>query len=264
MGLATASLVLIGVSASSASGSHSTKPVPLDHFLCYAATAPNFATPQNVVLKNLLNPSPFSPTFAAVSSHCNPANKRVSTTAGTKTYTVKHPNAHLLCWSIAWHQAPQPVRLTNQFGTSTMIANSPTKFCVPSWKSKSGPPNRQPVAPPNLDHFTCYPLTLSTTGYGFRPPGAPKVEDEFSFPRFVTVKVGTANLLCVPTTKTYQGATYSPISPNDHSLVCFTVTKTPVWKIAYDENQFGRAAVFPSSPPEDLCVPSTAILTPTG
>jgi hypothetical protein len=258
--LATGSLLVIGSTASSASRSvpHG-KPVSLDHFLCYGAKAPNFATPTNVMLKNALNPTPFSPTFLAVSAHCNPTIKRVTSTAGTKTYKVTHPNAHLLCWAIVYAAKPQAVILANQFGKATMLAGPPTKVCLPSWKAKKGVPNKKPVAPPNLDHFTCYPLAVTTaSNYGFHAPGSLKVEDEFSFPKFVSVKVGVANLLCVPTTKYYGGTTYPPASAADKSLVCFPVTKTPFWKIAYDENQFGQAAVFPSAPPEDLCLPSTA------
>jgi hypothetical protein len=262
VGLASASVVLIGTTASSASKvvPHA-KPVPLDHFLCYGAQAPNFAPPTGVTLKNFLNPTPFAPAFGAVSAHCNPTIKKVTTTAGTKTYKVLHPYAHLLCWTITYQNKPQTVHLSNQFGKATMFAGSPTKLCLPSWKSKTGPPKKKPVAPPNLDHFACYPLTRSTAaGYGFKQPGALKVEDEFSAPRFSSVKIGIANLLCVPTTKFYQGAVYSPISSGDKSLVCFPVNKTPYWKTAYDENQFGSAAVFPSAPPEDLCLPSTAAL----
>jgi hypothetical protein len=265
LGLAMASVVLIASSASSASSAprieSRAKAVPLDHFLCYSATAPNFATPTKVALKNFLNPTPFTPLFGGVSAHCNPTIKRVIAATGTKTSKVRHPNAHLLCWTIAAQNRPQTVALVNQFGKATMVAGSPTKLCLPTWKSKSGPPNKKQVAPPNLDHFACYPLTLlSATSYGFKAVGAITVEDEFSYPKFVGVKIGVANLLCVPTTKSYQGAVYSPISPADLSLVCFPVNKTPFWKVAYDENQFGQAAVFPLAPPEDLCVPSVAKL----
>jgi hypothetical protein len=262
-GLATASVVLIGSSASSASRSvqHGTKAVPLDHFLCYAALGPNFANPTNVSLKNLLNPTPFSPKFVAVSAHCNPAIKRVTTSAGTKTYKILHAYAHLLCWTIAWQNRPQTVILSNQFGKATMTAGSPTKVCLPTWKSKKGPPNKTPNQPPNLDHFTCYPLTLfNRSAYGFKSPGGIKVGDEFSAPKLVSVKAGLANQLCVPTTKYFQGAVYAPVSAADKSLVCFPINKTPFWKIAYDENQFGQAAVFPSAPPEELCLPSTVTL----
>jgi len=256
--IAASGLLVTAASASSATGS--TRAVPLDHFLCYGAQAPNFAIPTKVVLKNFLNPTGFSPPFSSVAAHCNPTVKQVTTTAGKKTYGVVHAYAHLLCWKIYWQNKPQTVVLSNQFGKAQMVAGSPTKLCVPSWKSKTGPPNKSIVAPPNLDHFTCYPLTRSTTSYGFSAPGPLMVKDEFSAPRFVGVKIGIANQLCVPTTKIYQGRAYSPISAADLSLVCFPVNKTPYWKIAYDENQFGQAAVFPTAPPEELCLPSTAAL----
>jgi hypothetical protein len=260
VGLAAGSVILIGTSAA-AVAPRSTKAVPLDHFLCYAAQAPNFATPQKVTLKNFLNPTPFTPAFTAVAAHCNPTIKKVTTSAGTKTFKVFHPAAHLLCWSISFLNHPQTVHLANQFGKATMIVYSPTKLCVPSWKSKTGPPNMKPVDPPNLDHLTCYPLKPSTAlNYGFHQLGTIKVEDEFSAPRFLSVKIQVANQLCVPTTKFYQGAVYAPVSPADHSLVCFPINKTPFWKTAYDQNQFGSAAVFPTAPPEELCTPSIATL----
>lgn len=261
--IASASVIVIGSSVSSASSPvpNGTKAVPLDHFLCYAALGPNFAVPTNVSLKNILNPTPFSPKFVAVAAHCNPAIKKVTTSAGTKTYKVQHPYAHLLCWTIVWQNKPQTVNLTNQFGKASMTVGSPTKACLPTWKAKKGPPNKKPDQPPNLDHFTCYPLTLLTaSAYKFRSPGSIKVEDEFSSPKFVAVKPGIANQLCVPTTKYYQGAVYAPVSAADKSLVCFPVNKTPFWKVAYDENQFGQAAIFPSAPPEELCLPSTVTL----
>lgn len=260
--IATAGVVLVESSISSASrvAPPGTNPVPLDHFLCYAAKAPNFAVPTAVTLTNFLNTTPFAPKFIGVAAHCNPNIKRVTTSAGTKTYPVRHAYAHLLCWSIVWQNPPQTVILRNQFGKATMTAGSPTKLCLPTWKSKTGPPNKKPNQPPNLDHFTCYPLKALAASYGFKAPGAIRVEDEFSAPRFVGVKIGIANQLCVPTKKNYQGVSYPPVSAADFSLVCFPVNKTPFWKTAYDENQFGQAAVFPSAPPEELCVPSTAAL----
>jgi hypothetical protein len=266
LGLVTTTAVLAGSGISGASrfAPRGERAVKLDHFLCYAATGPNFAVPTNVGLQNLLNPTRISPTFVRVSALCNPAIKRVISPSATANFKVVHPNAHLVCWSIVYGNKPQSVVLANQFGKATMVAGSPTKFCVPSWMSKKGVPSKKPDAPPNLDHFTCYPLTMSSaTTYGFKAPGVLKVEDAFSFPKFEVVKIGLANQLCVPTTKYLPGVVFAPVSTADLSLVCFPVNKTPVWKIAYAENQFGGAAVFPSAPPEELCLPSSASLSPS-
>jgi hypothetical protein len=265
LGLVTTTAVLVGPGASGASRvAPQGKAVKLDHFLCYAAAGPNFAVPSNVSLQNFLNPAKFSPPFAGVSALCNPAIKRVISPTSTSTSKVVHPSGHLLCWTIEHQNRPQAVVLANQFGTASMIAGSPTKFCAPTWLSKKGNPNKKPDAPPNLDHFTCYPLTMAPTpDYSFKVPGSVKVEDLFSAPKFVIVKFGVANQLCVPTTKYIPGAVFPPVSTADLSLVCFPTNKTPVWKVAFAENQFGQAEVLPSAPPEELCLPSRASLAPS-
>jgi len=94
------------------------------------------------------------------------------------------------------------------------------------------------------------------SSYGFRAVGA-KAEDEFSAPKYIPLKMGLANLLCVPTTKIVAGVVYKPQSANDLSLVCFPTTKTPIWKQVFDENQFGEGRIFPLVTNEEFCVPST-------
>ena len=112
------------------------------------------------------------------------------------------------------------------------------------------------TAPPGLDHFTCYPLKVLASSYGFSP-GVPKAEDEFNAPKYAALRLSKANLLCVPTTKIVAGVVFSPQTPNDLSLVCFPTQPTPIWKLVFDENQFGEARVFPFVDNEQFCVPST-------
>lgn len=262
--LVAGSLAVVWTASSAASGApravhpHSTSPIPLSHFLCYAAKGPNFAKPSGVKLWTQLNTTTFTPSFGAVDLHCNPAEKQVTNSAGkTTTFPILNPNSHLLCWSIQG-PAPDPrtVVLKNQFGSATMLALPPNQLCVPTWKAKK-PPNEKVVDPPNLDHFTCYPLHILGSSYDFAPP-ATKVLDEFSTPALQSIKVGIANELCVPTLKILaSGASYPPYTPNDQSLVCYPSTPTKYWTSAWDQDQFGQAQVFLSAKPEELCLPTT-------
>ena len=229
---------------------------PLDHFLCYVARGAGFKGVPGTTLKNAIQGT-FKPTFKVVGAHCNPANKVIP---GAK-FPAKHPLAHLLCLTITSQTPSRTVTMSNQFGKGVMktgvIALS---FCLPSWKDRLGPPNMTPNQPPALDHFTCYSVTPLAAAYGFKP-GSVKVEDEFSAPALVSVKLGVANVLCVPTIKILPtGLTYPLLSPSDQSLLCFPSSPTPFWKLFYDQNQFGQGPVAVPAPVktnEHLCVPTT-------
>jgi hypothetical protein len=84
-----------------------------------------------------------------------------------------------------------------------------------------------------------------------------KVLDEFSVPKYTQVRIGIANLLCVPTTKIIPGATFPPQTPTDLSLVCFPINSTPFFRVVFDQNQFGQGPVLPTPKAEQLCLPST-------
>ncbi len=237
----------------------------LDHFLCYHVVA-QFQPPTNVLLQNWLQPTAFAPVFGPVATHCNPANKRVAINGVVKTFKVVHPLAHLLCWQITYVYGARPVYLSNQFGKGVMMTTGgPTSLCLPSWKKQSGPPNKKPVAPTNLDHFACYPLAQDFAKPVFSLPGSLGVADEFSAFRYQTVKIDQPNLLCIPTTKIVAGVKYAPHNKNDLSLTCFPVSPTTYWKSFFDQNQFGQGQVIPTSQIsaagtllEELCVPTAA------
>jgi hypothetical protein len=253
LGLSAGALVVSGSGPAVAS---STK-ITLDHFLCYKATAKGFKVPSNVQLMNQLQPVKFRPKIGATSALCNPANKQVSAAAGgLTTYLAVHPKSHLQCWAITYPFKPVSQVLINQFGQGAMTVHAPISLCLPSWKSLTGPPTTKLIAPTNLDHFTCYPLTPIVGAYGFRVPAVVKVEDEFSFPKYTTVKVGIGNFLCVPTWKFVGRTVYKPQGANDKSLMCFPVFTTPIRKIVWTKNQFGRGTVYPTAKGEELCLPT--------
>jgi hypothetical protein len=264
-GLVVSGLVVASSGAQSGASTRgaSTTKVTLDHFLCYkAANQTGFTIPKQLLLSNVIDPTFFLPKVGAVALHCNPTEKTVSTVTGAmKTYTIKHPLAHLLCWSITadnTSMTKEIVTITNQFGTAVKTVQFPSQLCLPSWKSLTKLPNKKPPAPTTLDHFACYPLKTFIASSRFTIPSLVKVKDEFDR-AFVSVKVGAAELLCVPTVKMANGITYKTQGTNDPSLTCFLVSKTPFPKVVYDQNQFGEGAVYPSAT-KYLCLPSSVSL----
>ena len=250
-----------------ASAGASTQPPGLDHFLCYSATVPagtvTFNPPAGVMLANQFSKG-FAPKIGAVQLHCNPTQKTITTTTPPTVYPITNPNAHLVCFGIAGARQPSvTVLVTNQFGKGELVATSPTKLCLPSWKSLQGPPNMRPNQPPGLDHFTCYPVTHATTGPHFNPPASVVVQDQFARAG-VTVKVGAPKLLCLPTQKTLAtGQVYKITNPRAH-LLCFAVTPTPVISPVFDQNQFGTSPVT-IEVTKLLCLPSykSVVVPPT-
>ncbi len=256
---ASTGLVLGGIAlATSGPAVAGSSAAPLDHFLCYHATESGLKAPGGVQLKNILQPALFVPALGAASVHCNPANKSVP----LALFTAKNPLAHLLCFNASYTYKPQIVNVANQFGKGKLkVTGGPNSLCLPTWKDNIASPNTTPNQPPGLDHFTCYPVVpYSTSTYGFKAPSSVKVEDEFSAPNYVAEKIATANSLCVPTTKIVNGVPYAPQATDDLSLLCFPGASTPVWKVVFDQNQFGAAKVYPVNTREELCLPSTVTL----
>ena len=249
IGLAAGGLLLSSPGAATAGTT-----VTLDHFLCYQSRVAAPAPPPNVLLANILQPNPFAPSFGTADRHCNPANKSVP----VALFRAKNPLAHLLCWTIKFPLGAGTVLVTNQFGKAVMKTGAPNRLCLPSWKDNVATPGAvNGVAPKGLDHFTCYPLTAIASSYGFKPPSLVKVEDEFSAPRYVPLKLSRANELCVPTLKLVAGVAFPPQGANDPNLVCFPTSPTPVWKTVFDANQFGNQVVYPNNKLEKFCLPST-------
>ena len=219
-------------------------PPPVDHQLCYNASG------------NQFSPNGFVPVISSVATvHCNPVQKTVPSGQVTP---ITNPNAHLACFPLAV-TAPVPtptVVVTNQFGSATLVPSQPNFLCVPSWKSLTGPPGRTPTTPPNLNHFTCYPVKLASSGY--TPPPV-VLQDEFD-PSPVSATVNPVpSELCLPTEKILPtGQVFPIINPSLH-LLCYPVSPTPIIPKVWDENQFGTSAVTISST-KWLCVPSTKVV----
>jgi hypothetical protein len=225
-------------------------PPPVDHQLCYTASATGFKIPAGVVLKNQFSPNGFAPTIGKLAFHCNPVQKTVPT---GQVFPITNPNAHLACFTITEPTQPTPtVKVTNQFGSATLVPSQPNLLCLPSWKSLTGPPGRTPNQPPGLNHFTCYPVKVQSGAY--TPPPV-TLQDEFA-PSPVSAQVNPVPAeLCLPTEKIVAGVDNPIINAATH-LLCFPVSQTPIRPQVWDQNQFGTSVVQISRT-SWLCVPST-------
>lgn len=248
-----------GLSAASASArSHpGAAAPPIDHQLCYTASATGFKIPSGVELENQFSTSPFAVKIGTVALHCNPVEKILPT---GEVFPINYPNDHLLCWEIAESTQPAPdVLATNQFGSATLFLGQPNLLCLPSWKSLTGPPQEKTAAPPGLGHFACYPVRDVSGEY--HPP-AVMLQDEFS-PSPVNAQVTPIpSELCVPTEKIVNGRVYTIIKPKQN-LLCFPVTPTPIVNPVFDKNQFGSRPVTIERT-STLCPPTTIKLVSTG
>lgn len=232
----------------SASPAKPAAPPPVDHQLCYDATATGFKIPSGIVLKNQFSPNGFMPTVGSLVWHCNPVQK----TANGMVFPITNPNAHLACFHLTAPTQPTPmVSVSNQFGTATLQPSQPNMLCLPTWKSLTGPPNMTPNQPPGLNHFTCYPVSVVSGAYN--PPPV-QLKDEFA-PSPVSAQVNPIpNELCLPTEKIVGGVDYPIINAATH-LLCFPVSPTPILQ-PWDQNQFGTSKIAISRT-DSLCLPST-------
>ena len=224
---------------------------PVDHQLCYNAYGSQFAIPSGIRLINQFSPNGFIPVITpTVTVHCNPVQK----TASGVVYPITNPNAHLACYPISETTQPTPtVVVTNQFGSATLVPSQPNLLCVPSWKSLTGPPGKSPTTPPNLNHFTCYPVSVKSGAY--HPPTV-LLQDEFASAPVSASVNPVPSELCLPTEKILpSGQVFPIINPTLH-LLCFQVSQTPIIPQVWDENQFGTSPITISST-KWLCAPST-------
>ena len=222
-----------------------------NHYLCYTATATGFKIPSGVQLVPETSTTAITPIFGPAAYHCNPTLKIVP---GAK-YPIIDPTWHYLCFTIKATQPSVTTAMNNQFGTAQLVTKNPNAFCVPSWKSLTGPPNKKPTTPKGANHYTCYPVSYATSSNHYVPPSPIMVQDEFAKAP-VTVKVGAPQELCVPTEKILpSGLVYKINNPNLY-YVCFAVSKTPIKSPVYDENQFGTGPVTIKTT-RWLCLPST-------
>lgn len=229
-----------------------TVPPPVDHQLCYNANGSQFKIPSGIRLINQFSPNGFIPVISSTMAvHCNPVQKTVPS---GQVFPITNPDAHLACFPLSISGQPTPtVVVTNQFGSATLVPSQPNLLCVPSWKSLTGPPGKSPTTPPNLNHFTCYPVKIKTGAYS--PPPV-LLQDEFASGPVSANVNPVPTELCLPTEKILpSGQVFPIINPTQH-LLCFPVSQTPIIRQVWDENQFGTSPVAILST-NSLCLPST-------
>ncbi len=253
-------VVLAAAAFSAARGNASSSAAPpVDHQLCYAASGAFTKVPAGVRLIDEFNPNGFAPKINGKAGLlCNPVAKTLPT---GKVYGVTNPAAHLVCFPItATGTQPTPsVVVKNQFGSATLApARQPNSVCVPSWKSLTGPLNKNPNTPPRLSHFTCYPVSVAAGAYN--PPSGLKLQDEFGKTKVAVAVNPVPQELCVPAKKIVGSHTYPIVNTTAH-LLCYGVSKTPIRNPVWAQNQFGRTKVAVKST-QWLCLPSTLDIPP--
>jgi hypothetical protein len=266
LGVVAVAATAFAVALPSAHGAGS-GPTDVDHFLCYAssavstAAAPQFPQkPVAVELQNQFVPAGTFVALAGLNLHCNPVQK---TTPDGVVTPINNPAAHLACWAIKTNPfgtvaVSHTVVVTNQFGQGQLVTGPPRSLCLPSFKDDvNNPPQFPPeIQPPDLDHFTCYPVAYpSATVPHFKPPAPVLLQDQFGQ---WSVTVGAPRLLCVPTQKTVDPAVPGqPVLHPEAHLLCFggSVTPTFVARTLFDKNQFGIGQVNVKRT-FALCVPS--------
>lgn len=250
-------------SAATAKAPATGTPPPVDHQLCYAAAGLFKVPTTGVQLFDQFNPNGFVPTIDPhAASLCNPVRKTLS---NHQVFKITNPQAHLVCFPMSAQNAqPAPrVVVANQFGTATVQPGEANRFCVPSWKSLTGPLHKQVDTPPNLNHFTCYPVSLVRGTY--HPPAGILLRDEFSSKNVKVTVNPVPSRLCLPAKKTITtsaGTKSSPMVNPDVHLLCYPVTKTPIRNPVYAQNQFGSTKMKVGKT-QLLCLPSTKRLLPS-
>ena len=254
--LATGAVVTIATS--SAGGPAPAAPV--DHFLCYNAAQvtgagiPKFVKPAAVALYDQFYPNGYLASVGALNEFCNPVEK----THGAVIISIGHPEGHLTCWAItpnALPSAPPRVIMTNQFGQGRLQLSPPNALCLPSWKRFDPAAFPPPDAPPDADHYVCYPAKYptATSTPRFTKPSV-GLKDQFVS---ITRTVQAPNRVCLPVRKQLApGGATSPVFHPDVHLTCFAVATQTVAARPFVKNQFRIGQVSVKSV-KRLCVPST-------
>ena len=257
--------VIGGASAMATTRTATATAPPVDHQLCYAATGLFKVPTTGVKLFDQFNPNGFAPKIDPHANLlCNPVTKTLPT---KQVFKVTNPRAHLVCFPMtAANAQPAPrVIVANQFGQATLKPGQPNRLCVPSWKSLTGPLHKTPNTPPNLNHFTCYPVSVVSGAY--KPPTGILLRDEFASTNVKVTVNPVPRMLCLPAKKTITTKagtkSYPMVNPDMH-LLCYAVTKTPIRNPVYAQNQFGSATMHVGAGVTRLlCLPSKKRLLPS-
>ena len=247
----------------------------LDHYLVYDAKTtrgtPRFER-RTVALADQFDDEGLSRRFAvrAVAALGNPAEKQVDDTVET----IVDPDTHLVGYRIRRagdtprHDRLSGVKVTNQFGDIVLDTREPDRLLVPSLKDPVEPvPDVDLPDAFALDHFKCYPVSVTRGTAGFAPRDV-LLDDQFdATPRLLTVR--RPSRLCNPAEKIADGEPVTPIARREDHLLCYTLAAAATQDDDDDDddlrmrvrgihvnNQFGPLQLD-TRRIEELCVPST-------
>lgn len=251
--------------------------VLLDHYLVYDAKTtrgtPRFER-RTVALADQFDEEGQARRFAvrAVEALGNPVEKQVDGTVET----IVDPDTHLVGYRIRRtggtprHERLSGVTVTNQFGDIVLDTREPDRLLVPSLKDPVEPvPDIDLPEAFALDHFKCYPVSVTRGTAGFAPRDV-LLDDQFdATPRLLTVR--RPSRLCNPAEKIADGEPVTPIARREDHLLCYTLAAATQGDDDDDDddnglrvrvrgihvnNQFGPLQLD-TRRIEELCVPST-------
>jgi hypothetical protein len=215
---------------------------PLDHFKCYAASAPanHAGAGRNVTLRDQFGAS--TATIARVYNLCNPVDKNQE--------GINQEDAHLVEYKLVNRVSAtgrfrkRTVAVENQFGEMRLTVQRPNRLMVPS--SKAIAPEVPGDVPEQLDHFLCYKIHSSSPAFARRTVN---LRDQFLTEN---ASVRGPRMLCNPVSKNGE-----EIQSREEHLVCYVARGLgrPRTRAVVTRNQFGVTA-FNAGATRHLCVPS--------
>jgi hypothetical protein len=220
--------------------------------MCYIAKGV-FKVTSSVTLHNQFTPSGFAATVQRQSEwHCNPVKTTLQTAGGPEVFGVAHPAVHFACSSYTGNWQPLLVQAANEYGSANLSLQGTGPYCIPSWKSLTGPPGKTPKAPSGMSHFACYGIKSVVSGSYATP--VITMKDEFD-KTAIKEQIGLPSFICMPSAA-HEGSAFYPIN-NSAGLLCLGAVETRHPATVWDENEFGTAKMTISKTVQELCVPST-------
>lgn len=116
-------------------------PMPGNHWQCYRVVEGPTLKPESLMVRDQFGKAEI--VLARPVTLCNPSIK----THGGKTYEMKNPEIHLVCYTPIKQSDPQikrRVKINNQMAPANLVLAERQMFCVPSSKKRLDAPD-QPV-----------------------------------------------------------------------------------------------------------------------
>jgi hypothetical protein len=252
--LAGAAIVATASTAIGATA-HTVSAAKVGHFVCYKIqpAATDFTkNPHSATLYDRWHAAGYNTKINNAATVCNPATKYVPVAGVTTKFPSPNPAAHMVCFALPATHFSNKITVYNQFTNATyvtLLIGTQQSLCLPSWKALRPLPTEPTVAPPGLDHYTCYKAQTQIVSHNpFKIPSFVGETDEFnSLTPYPLKPIQLPLSLCVPTTKVVVVGTathkYSALNLlTDPALLCWTIVQAPTKPVVYALNQFGKGA----------------------